>query len=148
MASSTPQSPLAAFDACVKAQPDAVALWYFNSPVTFSELDRMANALAFAWQSNVQSGDRVAICNQNTPATVIGLLAAWRLGAAVMPLSPMLTRRELVHFLMDGEPSAAIVGVEQARVFQEDMTDWGGAAQVAVTFPSDHLAGDELPQTV
>lgn len=148
MASSTPQSPLAAFDACVKAQPDAVALWYFNSPVTFSELDRMANALAFAWQSNVQSGDRVAICNQNTPATVIGLLAAWRLGAAVMPLSPMLTRRELVHFLMDGEPSAAIVGVEQARVFQEAMTDWGGAAQVAVTFPSDHLAGDDLPQTV
>jgi long-chain acyl-CoA synthetase len=108
----------------------------------------MANALAFAWQSNVQSGDRVAICNQNTPATVIGLLAAWRLGAAVMPLSPMLTRRELVHFLMDGEPSAAIVGVEQARVFQEAMTDWGGAAQVAVTFPSDHLAGDDLPQTV
>src|ERR1700758_5146890 len=141
-------SPLAAFDACVEAQPHAIALWYFNSPVTFSELDRMANALAFAWQGNVQPGDRVAICNQNTPATVIGLLAAWRLGAAVMPLSPMLTRRELIRFLMDGEPSAAIVGVEQARVFQEAMTDWGGAAQVAVTFPSDHLAGDALPQTL
>src|SRR6267142_1013422 len=80
------------------------------------QVDAMAGALAGAWADRVRHGDRVAILNQNTPATIIGLLAAWRLGAAVMPLSPMLTRRELVHFLMDGEPSAAIVGVEQARV--------------------------------
>jgi long-chain acyl-CoA synthetase len=125
-----------------------VALWYFNSAVTFLEVDRMANALAFAWQHSIQPGARVAICNQNTPATVVGLLAAWRLGAAVMPLNPMLTRRELVHVLRDGEPAAAIVGAEQARVFHEALTDCGAAVKVAVAFPGDYLPDEQAPQSL
>lgn len=141
-------SPLAAFDACVAARPDAVALWYFNSAMTFAELDRKAAGLASAWQDSVQAGDRIAICNQNTPATVIGVIAAWRLGAAVMPLNPMLTSRELVHFLEDGAPVAAVVGVEQAKGFQEALVDWGSAVRVAVSAPSDYFENESLPQSL
>src|ERR1700722_17164717 len=77
-------SPLQAFDRCAAQQPDASALWYFNSPMTYRELDRQARQLASAWRHFVERGARVAILNQNTPATLVALIAAWRLGAIAM----------------------------------------------------------------
>jgi long-chain acyl-CoA synthetase len=138
-------SPLDCFVQCLAARPEAVALWYFDSPLSFCELDRSANALAAAWADRVKQGDRIAILNQNTPATVIGLLAAWRLGAAVTPLNPMLTRRELRHYLSDSEPSAVIVGAEQAAALQAAVADWGGSPAVAVAFASDFLRDGDSP---
>ncbi|ODV44036.1 hypothetical protein AWV79_11940 [Cupriavidus sp. UYMMa02A] len=87
----------------------------------------------------------MAILNQNTPGTVVGLLAAWRLGAAVMPLSPMLTSRELVHYLKDGEPAAVLVGQVQAPALYSALTDWGGNSMVAVTDARDFLHDAERP---
>ena len=141
-------SPLEAFENTLRARPEAIALWYFDSPLSYRELDRQAGALAAAWADRVGSGDRVAILNQNTPATVIGLLATWRLGATVMPMNPMLIRRELVHYLSDGEPAAVIVGVEQVTALHGSLTDWKSSPEVAVAFPSDHLRGGDSPDVL
>ena len=100
-----PALPLDAFEVNVAGRPDAIALWYFDTALSFRQLNQKVDALVTAWAERVKKGDRVVILNQNTPATVIGVLAVWRLGAIVVPLNPMLRRRELVHYLHDAEPS-------------------------------------------
>jgi acyl-CoA synthetase (AMP-forming)/AMP-acid ligase II len=57
------------------------------------------------------AGDRVALVAPNVPALVIGLHAAWRLGAVPVPLSARLREYELGRVLADAEP-AAVVSVE------------------------------------
>src|SRR4051812_20374090 len=46
-------------------------------------------------------GDRVAVQLQNMPQWPIALLAAWKIGAAVVPVSPMYTPRERAVLLRD-----------------------------------------------
>jgi acyl-CoA synthetase (AMP-forming)/AMP-acid ligase II len=57
------------------------------------------------------TGDRVALVAPNAPALVIGLQAAWRIGAVAVPLSARLREYELTRVLADAEP-AAIVSIE------------------------------------
>ena len=139
------RSSLEAFDRCLATKPDACAVWYFDSPLTYRDLDNQATRLAHLWHAVIKRGDRVAILNQNTPATVIALVAAWRLGATVMPLNPMLTRWELVHYLRDGEPRAAVVGICQAGAFKEAVEEWGGEIAVVLAHLFDHLAPGDRP---
>ncbi len=139
------ETPLAAFEAVAGANLDRTALWYFDTPMSFGALSGHANALAAAWAGRVAFGDRVAILNQNTPATVIALLAAWRLGAAVIPLNPMLTARELTHYLADGEPAAIMVGAEQAAALADALASWGGSPVIAFSAAQDFLQFDGAP---
>jgi long-chain acyl-CoA synthetase len=140
-----PALPLDAFGVNVAARPDAIALWYFDAALSFRQLGQKVDALVTAWADRVKKGDRVVILNQNTPATVIGVLAVWRLGAIVVPLNPMLTRRELVHYLHDAEPCAAIVGAEQAMALHGAILDWGGSLSVAVSFTNEFLREGDTP---
>ena len=49
----------------------------------------------------VARGDRVAVQLQNMPQWPIALIAAWKAGAAVVPVSPMYTPRERAVLLRD-----------------------------------------------
>jgi len=54
---------------------------------TTSQIDRRTNQLARAFAGEgVALGDRVAIELQNSPELVLGLLAAWKIGAAPVPM--------------------------------------------------------------
>jgi len=138
-------SPLAAFEACLARNPDTTALWYFQSPLTYRELDDEARRLQAHWAGHVAAGARVAVMNQNTPATLAALIAAWRLGAMVMPLSPMLTDWELTHYLSDGEPSAALLGFAQAPAFIKAAGEWGRPLSIVVSQASDYLLPLDKP---
>jgi long-chain acyl-CoA synthetase len=86
----------------VRTRPDAPALHYFDATLTHAEADAAAHALAAGLRSlGVAPGDRVALYLQNDPQFVIGLHAAWLLGAVVVPVNPMLKARELHHHLAD-----------------------------------------------
>ena len=79
------------------AKPDHAALAYDEATVTFRELSCAADRLAAAVQA--RPGERVAIVAPNAPALVVGLFAAWRLGAVAVPLSARLRRFELARTL-------------------------------------------------
>lgn len=103
---------LAMFEAAVVRWPDAVALRYFDTIATFAELDAWSTALAAALADRgVGSGDRVAAQLQNVPQLPLTLLAAWKLGAALVPVSPMLREGELEQLLTDSS-AAALVALE------------------------------------
>jgi long-chain acyl-CoA synthetase len=105
--------------------PDALAMWrggagngeaahrpflyYFDTAVTGANVDRDSDALAVALAARgLGRGDRVALFMQNVPQFVIAMLAAWKLGAVVVPVNPMLKERELRYVLADSGAKAFI----------------------------------------
>ncbi|GLI28577.1 hypothetical protein ARHIZOSPH14_28190 [Agromyces rhizosphaerae] len=107
-----------AWRARVDADPDDIAIHYFDGVLTAGEVDRASDALAAAMQDrDVRAGDRVGIYLQNIPYYPITLLALWKIGAVAVPLNPMYRRAELRRLVDD----AGIVGIVAAPVEADDL---------------------------
>jgi long-chain acyl-CoA synthetase len=118
---------------------------YFDSTLTVAEVDEESDALALALHGlGVRKGDGVGLILQNVPQFVIATLAAWKLGAVVVPISPLLKARELSFVLRDSE-AKLLVTLESlhgtvAAVLGESSVD-----AVITTSELDYLTG-EVPQ--
>ena len=100
-------STLAMFQASVRRAPAAPIIRYFDATLTMSEVDELTDALATALSEfGVGKGDRLALVLQNVPQFILATVAAWKLGAVVVPINPMYRERELNAVLTD---SGAIV---------------------------------------
>jgi len=85
------------------------AIHYFDSTLTFADLDELSNGLAnYFAHSNIGKDDRVALYLQNSPHFVIAALAIWKLGAICVPVNPMNRERELAFILGDCLPNAVV----------------------------------------
>ena len=79
---------------------DPVLLAFHDREFTRSELDALANGMADALaERGVRAGVRVALMSSNRPEFVVAMWACWRLGAAVVLLSPAWKRAEVEHAL-------------------------------------------------
>jgi long-chain acyl-CoA synthetase len=100
---------LGLFRAAVARAADRPALIYFDARVTYSELDRMSDALGAALvDRGFAPGDRLAVYMQNMPQFLIAVLAAWKVGGIVVPVNPMNRQRELTLILEDSQPKALV----------------------------------------
>lgn len=73
------------------------------------QLNAMADALAATLRSRgVRAGGRVALMSSNRPEFIAAVWAIWRLGAAVVLLSPAWKRAELEHALALTAPGHAV----------------------------------------
>ncbi|HEX2716760.1 MAG TPA: AMP-binding protein [Gemmatimonadaceae bacterium] len=91
------------------AHPDRVLMVAGGRSWTYGQVDARAAALAAALgELGVGSGDRVAVNLPNWPEWIIALVAASRLGAAVVPVNPQLNYHELKYQLRHAEVSVAI----------------------------------------
>jgi long-chain acyl-CoA synthetase len=91
----------------VARQGGRPAAHYFDTTLSWSELDARSEALAAALSGlGLGRGDRVAVYLQNVPAYLVAVAAAWKCGAAVVPVNPMNRERELTLQLTD---SGAVV---------------------------------------
>jgi long-chain acyl-CoA synthetase len=126
------------------ADPAAPALIYFDAVITYGELDAMSDALA-VWMAaaGVKAGDRVTIILQNTPHFVIGMVAAWKLGAIPTPANPMYRRDELAKLFADSEPAVVIAHDDQAVTAIEGLAKAGRTARVLSVSPHDFQTRDE-----
>jgi len=98
------------FDAAVDAVPDRPAIRYFDSTVTWRQLDAASDAMAgLLLARGFPPGGRVVLCLQNDPAFVIGLIAAWKVGGIAAPVSPMSEPDELARVLRRYTPGALLV---------------------------------------
>ena len=133
---------LSMFREQVAAEPDATALHYFGRDLSREDVDRLSDVVARGLADfGVWQGDRVAISLQNTPAFVLCLLAAWKLGAIVVPVNPMLRGKELAHLLGDCEPTAFICHPEMQQVVDDARAATGADVEVIWSAPED-FAGD------
>lgn len=100
------------FEDTASRKPQAAAVHYFDSTITYKELNSMADSLAAGLSDmGVRKGDRVALDLQNVPQFLISQYAAWKLGAIVVPLNPMHRGKEL-EFLLDDSGAKTVIAME------------------------------------
>ncbi len=89
-------------EAQVERTPDAIALMCGDALLTYDELNRRANQLAFALRERgIGTESLVAVCMDRTPTMVICLLAILKTGAAYLPLDPTYPAERLAFMLAD-----------------------------------------------
>ncbi len=92
-----------------EAYPDATAILFLGSRLTYRQLkdqvDRLATALAAL---GVTKGMRVAIHLPNLPQTVIAYYATLALGGEVVMTNPLYVERELEHQWNDADCQVAV----------------------------------------
>ncbi len=90
------------FRAGLAAEPDGVALKYFDGVLTRRELDELSDALASALLARgFARGDRLAVYLQNVPQFVLAQVATWKAGGVMVSINPMSRTRELTYLLRD-----------------------------------------------
>lgn len=87
-------------------RPGRAAVAHGETTLTFAELVSTADRLARG--VSLEPGERAVIVAPNVPALLVGMCAAWRVGAVAVPLSARLRRFELARALRDAQPSVVI----------------------------------------
>jgi carnitine-CoA ligase len=78
-------------------------------PVTYAELDRLANRAAHALVGlGVQKGDRVTLALGNSVEYLVAAFGILKAGAVLNPVNPALGERELRYILSHAEPQVVV----------------------------------------
>ncbi|MFI0350314.1 class I adenylate-forming enzyme family protein [Actinomadura sp. 9N407] len=86
-----------------------IVLVFEDREFSVARLEALAGGLAGTLaRRGVRAGDRVALMASNRPEFVVAVQAIWRLGAAVVLLSPAWKRGEVEHALAITEPAHAV----------------------------------------
>ncbi|MGW0605838.1 amino acid adenylation domain-containing protein [Streptomyces sp. NPDC002640] len=97
-----PGTVLEAVDRAAAGAPDAVALVGGGETLSHGRLaDESARLAARLARHGVRRGDVVAFCLPRGPLAVVTMLAAWRAGAAYLPLDPGYPAARLAFMLSD-----------------------------------------------
>ena len=156
---SAPSSPTSstmpdALDGASAEHPNKSALHYFGRDFTFADVRRTSDALASALSGQgVGKGDRVIVQLQNIPQFVFVAFAAWRLGAIIVPISPMYRAPEVNKIAADSEPlvlvtaneiwaaqgSESIAGTSIKTVITTGMADYAADVPAVLARPADSV---------
>ena len=142
-----PQLTLPAlFEAQVERSPEAIALVFEDSTLTYAELNAQANRLAHLLIGRgVGPENLVALALPRSTEMVIALLGILKAGAAYLPLDPDYPVERLSYMLRDAQPACVLTSARIAQRLPEsvaqlllDHPDTAGAlAQSPETNPSD-----------
>lgn len=146
----TPSSSiLDEFRTIVEAHPDSVLVRYFDTPMTVSDVDRLSDAVAVAFQSRgIEPGDRIAMYLQNVPAAMLTLLGAWKAGAVIVPCNPMLKGRELVKILANSGCRGIVLHDDLYADVAAAVLDETAVEFAITTSALDFLAPDDRPSSL
>jgi amino acid adenylation domain-containing protein len=108
------------FEEQVRTSPDATAVVFEESSLTYAELNRRANRLAHYLRGlGVKPDARVAICVERGLETVVTLLAVLKAGGAYMPLDPAYPVERLRFMLEDCDAVALLTQGHLQGLFTE-----------------------------
>ncbi|MFJ3077509.1 amino acid adenylation domain-containing protein [Pseudomonas sp. NPDC087029] len=99
-----PQAPSihALFEAQARSTPDATALLFGDTTLTYAQLNRQANQLAHALiAQGVRQDTPVGIAAERSLELVVGLLAILKAGGAYVPLDPEYPAERLSYMFED-----------------------------------------------
>jgi non-ribosomal peptide synthetase component F len=99
----------ARLDDVARERPDRTAVVCGDEIVSYGRLQAAADALAARLDlAGARRGDVVAVASSRSPATIAALLAAWRIGAAFMPVDPREPAARLASMLRQARPAAFV----------------------------------------
>jgi malonyl-CoA/methylmalonyl-CoA synthetase len=123
--------------------PDRPVLFDQRGVITAGELDDLTASVAGVLLGHgVGRGDRVLWQSSATLSSVAALLGIVRAGAAIVPLSPSATAREVGHVVADATPAAAVSEADAADLVSDVPDIWtvdGIMTEAARTRPTDVL---------
>ena len=142
-----PQVTLPAlFEAQVERSPEAIALVFEESTLSYAELNAQANRLAHLLIGRgIGPEDLVALALPRSIEMVVALLGILKAGAAYLPLDPEYPVERLSSMLRDAQPACVLTRPGSLKRLPESVTqllldhaDTAGAlAQSPETNPSD-----------
>ena len=139
----------------VDASPDARAVVFEGTELTYGQLDRRANQLANHLQSlGAGPGMLVGVCLERSIEMVVALLAVLKAGAAYLPLEPSDPRDRLEFMLQDalvpillsaeGLVPHPLQGVRQVLID----ADWAVVAKEPDVPPCESSDADDLAYVI
>ncbi|MGZ3647390.1 MAG: long-chain-fatty-acid--CoA ligase, partial [Ktedonobacteraceae bacterium] len=130
----------------VQSMPEQPAMYYFDRAISYRELDRTSSALAFALKTRgIGLGDRIALYLQNIPQFLIGMYAAWKVGAIVVPCNPMFKQHELEFHLNDSGARGLICLESLFETVVRDVIDTTRVELIITTSELDYADQDPVP---
>jgi len=97
------------FERMCERYPQKTALLYLGEPFSYRRLKELIDRFATALHDlGVGPGDRVMLYLPNSPQWVVANFAINKLGAAVVPVSPIYTAFEIEYMLKDAEVETLI----------------------------------------
>ncbi|MFJ3671347.1 amino acid adenylation domain-containing protein [Streptomyces sp. NPDC090106] len=93
----------------VARTPDAAAVTFHDTTLTYAQLNLRANRLAHRLRAlGAGPGELVALALPRSLDTVVALLAVLKSGAAYLPLDPDYPAARLAHMLADARPAVLL----------------------------------------
>ena len=97
------------FDRMVDRYPENTAILYLGTQFTYARLKELSERLAGALEDmGVRKGDRVMVYISNCVQWVISFFAIQRLGAVIVPVSPIYTSYEIEYMINDSGAETVI----------------------------------------
>ncbi|MEU4266073.1 amino acid adenylation domain-containing protein [Streptomyces argenteolus] len=120
--------------AIAESRPDAVAVSFESTRLSYRELDGRADRLAHALRGlGVADGDRVGVCLERSAELVVTLLAVLKAGATYVPMDPAYPQERLAYTTADAE--LATVVTDRADFPGGDGVRVIGTAELAALAP-------------
>lgn len=108
-------------------RPDAVAMKYKGSQISYAQLDQAVLGYAAALQAlGLQKGDRVILSCPNSPEFIYSYFSVVRNGAIIVPINLLLTMEEIQYLIEDSGARYMIVHpliLEKAKVSAQILSD-------------------------
>jgi amino acid adenylation domain-containing protein len=137
--------------------PDAVALVYEDSAVSYGELDRRSNQLAHHLRKlGVGPEVVVGLCVERSLEMVVGLLGILKAGGAYLPLDPEYPRERLSYMMSDTRVPVVVtqshvcerLAAEEGVQFLLLDRDWPQIAAQSDSVPESGAGPDNLAYVI
>ncbi|MDQ7781239.1 MAG: AMP-binding protein [Desulfomonilaceae bacterium] len=131
------------FSAAAARSPLAPAVYYFDTVITYGDIDLYSDALASSFRDlGLKRGDRIIVDLQNVPQFLIATYAAWKLGVIVVPVNPMYKEDELSYFCRDSGARLFFALDEITASLDRSFLDDSPVETIVTTSPLDLLSKD------
>lgn len=102
--------------------PDAIAIIDGDQTLTYKELDRRSDSLAFSlFQKGTQPGDRVAVILRRSAGAIIAFLAILKARCVYVPMDPFAPPQRIATILSDCEPKLLFFDSNLKGLLQESL---------------------------
>jgi amino acid adenylation domain-containing protein len=97
------------FEAQVERTPQAIALVFNKSTITYQELNAQANQLAnYLRAIGIRPEMRVGVARERSPLTIVSILAILKAGGVYVPLDPTYPQERLAFMVEDARLSVLL----------------------------------------